>query len=141
MKVGDIVRWVLKNGTPIGAYIKVVGFRKNHEITIGQLCEQNMVLDEALEIRYDSNRLKVATIKKIPITHPIWERIKTGQQIAIIHDPTSAWEDMFKKRPELVEIRDTIYTQKRMVFVVDDIRECWYRRTRQIRLTLGTRIV
>jgi hypothetical protein len=141
MKIGDIVRWALKNGTPIGAYVKVVGFRRNREITIGQLCKQNMVLDEALQIRYDSNRLEVATIKRIPIAHPIWERIRTGQQIAIIHDPTSAWEDMFKNRPELVEIRDAIYTQKRMTFVVDGVQECWYRRTRQIRLTLGTRIV
>ena len=133
MKVGDIFRKTLHNGTPIGGFLRVIKIE-------GGCVEARNLIGIQRKTTFYHKRYEVAKIKKMPITHPVWERINSGQQIAIIHDATPMWENMLKECPELVEIRDVTYPQKRMVFIVDQIGPWWDRRTRQIRLTLGTRI-
>lgn len=141
MKKGDIVRRVTSDGAPVGAFMKVRGFLDNDHVLV-QRCEPDMVVSNLHSHYCLKKRLRVSKIVKFPIQDSIWERIHDGRQIAIIHDPTPLWEKMFDKEPELVEIRSVKYPQiKRMVFVVDRVGQCWYNRTRQIRLTLGARIV
>ena len=136
MKVGDIFRKVLHNGTPIGGYLRVIKIEDN-SIEAKRLSgvQVNVTLHKATRYKFG-----VCKVVKMPITHPVWDRINSGQQIAIIHDATSLWDQMLRNHPEIVEIRDVTYPQKRLLFVVDDVRECWYRRKRQVRLTLGTRL-
>lgn len=140
MKRGDIVRRKLRNGVPVGAYMMVRSIL-NDDHVLAQPCEVNMIEKSVRSNYYLIRSLYTPKLVKMPIQDAIWERLNTGRQIAIIHDPTPLWEKMRNFKPDLVEIRSVKYPQKRMTFVVDEVSDCYYNRTRQIRLTLGYRIL
>ena len=137
MKRGQIIRRMLNNGTPVGAYMVIKDFVSGHVVAqrIGIVVRNNGAL------YYAKNHVYTPSICRFPVEHDIWERINSGRQIALIHDETSLWSKMLKTKPELVEIRSSKYPQKRITFVVDNICEWWCNRTRQVRLTLGTKII
>lgn len=147
MRKGQIVRRMLNNGTPVGPYMVIRGFISNHVLT--QKCEVGMVFKNTASLYYAKSHIYEPRMVKLVVQDAIWERIELGKQMSIIHDPTPMWEKMIDIQPEVVQIRSRKYSQKVMIFTVDQISEHWYsgglkiyhRASRQIRLDLGYRLL
>lgn len=140
MEKGQIVRRVLNDGTPVGPYLLVRGFVNNNHV-LTQRCEVGITVKNTDSLYYAKKKLTVCKMTKLVISDPIWNRIEEGRQIAIIHDATPAWQKMQDSEPELVQLRSIKYPKKVIVCVVDGISDCFYNRSRQIRLVLNNRIL
>lgn len=134
-----IIRRALNDGTPVGDYmcIDTVTRRKHvmaHRITNtpGYAKSFFMLL---------KSHVHVVKVSRLVISDDIWERINTNRQHSIIHDATVVWNRLQDSEAEVVQLRSIKYSQKVMLFTVDQIADVWYNRQRQIRLDLGYRIL
>ena len=130
------------DGTPIGSYYSIEGFKNCYQIVI----LKSLSGKETAYIKRD--RIKVMQITKNIISHGIFTRIEAGRQINIIHDLTPSWSKIYYKKPSLIQLRDELYENK-MLFEIDEIKIIQFEsalarkdsRSRQIRVSLGTRII
>lgn len=139
MEKGQIVRRKVNNGTPVGPYMIIRGFIRNHVLT--QRCEIGMESENVNSLYYAREHIYIPKIIRLIIQDAIWDRIAEGRQSAIIHDITPVWQKIYDTEPELIQLRSRKYPQKVMIYTVDRIADCYYNRTRQIRLGLGYRIL
>lgn len=143
MKAGDIVRKKMGDGTPVGSFYQVIGFKNNY-----QLVKIQSLVSETENMYIRRDRIHVLRQMKMVISHGIFEKIDQGKQISIIHDPTSQWVRMLHDQIEIIQLRDNVYSHKMMLFEVDEIKRTLYRTVSsrsqdsfQIRLNLGNRIL
>lgn len=134
IKKGDIIRKYTASGTFIGPYKNVLSISTSYAVVEILPFEKKRVDMAKLQTH------KTVDVQKIVISHKIFERIKSGRQQAIIHDPTPAWQKLLDKGAQLIELRDSVYQKERLLFSVDNVWNCYYNRTRQIRLTLGYKL-
>lgn len=138
-KKGTIIRRALNDGTPVGDYMcidKVI--RRTH--VMARRITNTSGRAKLFSILFKSHVYVVRT-SKLVISDDIWERINTNRQHSIIHDATVAWNKLQDNEAEVVQLRSIKYSQKVMLFTVDQIADVWYNRQRQIRLDLGYRIL
>lgn len=140
MHKGQIIRRMLNNGTPVGAYMCILRFTNTH-VVAQILSRPSPDGPEDDELYITKNHVYQVKVCKLVISNNIWERINNGRQNSIIHDLCPTWETMMDKEPDVVQIRAFNYPQRVMLFRVDQIRYVWYNRERQIRLDLGERIL
>lgn len=115
MEKGQIVRKCLSNGTVIGGYWQVVKIKRPNLVLLQSL------VSERLQEYIKKDRLHICTVAKIIISHRVYERVENEAQYAIIHDPTKKWLDLFKKQPEMVQLRSELYNERTMLFNVDQV--------------------
>lgn len=115
MEKDQIVRKCLSNGTVIGGYWQVVKVKRPNLVLLQSL------VSERLQEYTRKDRLHICTVAKIIISHRVYERVENEAQYAIIHDPTKKWLDLFKKQPEMVQLRSELYNERIMLFNVDQV--------------------
>lgn len=133
-----IIRRALNDGTPVGDYMCIDTVTRKHVMAhriistpgCAKLC--SMLL---------KSHVYAVRTSRLVISDDIWERINTNRQHSIIHDATVAWNRLQDKEAEVIQLRSIKYSQKVMLFTVDQIADVWYNRQRQIRLDLGYRIL
>lgn len=139
MEKGMIIRRALNDGTPVGDYM-----------CIDKVTRRTLIVAHRISCNPDSkkgisllqkNHIYIVRVRRLVISDNIWERINTNRQHSIIHDATVAWNRLQDSEAEVVQLRSIKYSQKVMLFTVDQIADVWYNRQRQIRLDLGYRIL
>ena len=136
MLKGQIVRKCLSSGEPIGSYYIITGFSgKNRSLV------RLESVDGVITCYVKREQIKEYSITRMIIGHRVFERIEKGLQTSIIHDATPKWEKMYKKEPDIVQLRDELYSNKIMSFHVEEIKKVFYSGSVQIRLELGVRML
>lgn len=144
MEKGQICRRMSNDGTPIGPYMIIKNFLNGGTVELERCCVDK---PSHYTVHLLKGHVKECKIRRIVISDTIWERIRDGKQSAIIHEATKVWSDLQNIKPELVQLRSIKYSQKVMVFTVQQIRDNYYtgmhtrRPHKEIRLELGYRIV
>ena len=137
MLKGQIVRKMLSTGEPIGPYCIITGF-KGSKCSLVRLESFDGVVDTYVK----RDRVKVFKSAKLILGHKIYERIQKGLQVSIIHDASPKWVKIYKDEPEIIQLRDELYSDRTMVFPVEEVRKMFYHREIPvIRLDLGVRII
>ena len=134
MKKGQIIRRMLNNGVPVGAYMRIVGFTHNSHVIAQKIGE----IEECMLLRqhvYEPKHVKLI------ISQMVYDRLRLGYQHSIIHDICPTWLKMMDIQPDIVEIKMLNYPQKLQLFRVDQVRFVYYGREKQLRLDLGERII
>lgn len=140
MNKGQIIRRMLNDGTPVGAYMCIVKFTRTHVVAQRiAICSHSKYDEEELYITRP--HVYQPRMCKLVVSEQLWERINSERQSSIIHDICPTWENMMKKEPEIIQLSAFNYPQKKVIYTVDQIKYVWYSRDRQIRLDLGTRIL
>lgn len=136
MQKGQIVRKILSSGEAIGPYCTILGF-------FGANCSLVRIesFDGVVNQSVKRERLRVYKMMKIIISHRVYERLSKGLQYSIIHDSTSKWKNMYKKQPEVIQIRSELYPEKTLTFVVDEIKKIYQEGNLRIRLNLGEQLL
>ena len=135
MQKGQIVRKQLSNGDVIGTYWIITDCKNPKLARI-----QSLASDKIQEL-IKKERLKVYVTVKMVISHRVFERIEKEVQTSIIHDSTPKWINLFKKQPELVQLRSELYEERSMIFCVEETKKIFTQYGLQIRLDLGERIL
>lgn len=133
MEKGQIIRKKLKNGTPVGPYLRITGFvnRFKTQIVLAQSVSGNV------EYAIPRDRVYELNFVKMIISDEIVERIIKGRQSAIIHDISTKWCLENLNCAEVVQLRSQKYTQKVIICTVDSVSTVYYNRKPQVRLQLG----
>lgn len=139
MKKGQLIRRKLNNGTPVGGYMRIVRIARSNRVVAQHItcCPD----DKGDEVELDKKHVYIVRVCKPVLSETVWDRINTDRQHSIIHDATAAWNKLQDNEAEVVQLRNSKYSQKVMLFTVDRIVDVWYNRQRQIRLDLGYRIL
>ena len=135
LKKGKIVRRKSSAGQ-IGPYRIVTSINRS-----GYVIAKSLISDVTSLFMKDN--LAEISICKIIISHRVFERIQKGLQVKIIHDPTTTWVRLFKKKPQLVQLRSELYSDRIMMFEVDEITTIPEVSTRKflVQLELGNKIL
>ena len=134
MKKGQIIRRKVRNGTPIGPYLRIKGFEQKTVLTEPQLvCNKYALACNSISRDYV---YELKTVKLI-VPDEIIERIISGRQIAIIHDVSARWCISNLNCAEIVQLRSQKYTNKVIICTVDCVSTVYYNRKPQVRLQLG----
>ena len=137
MLKGQIVRKCLSTGEPVGSYCMIIGFKGYHSNLV-----HLETVDGVVKSYVKRDRIKVLKSVKLIIGHKTFERIQKGLQTAIIHDASPKWIDIWKKEPEIIQLRDELYQERTMVFPVENLEKLLYHRYETVvRLELGVRII
>lgn len=134
-----IIRRALNDGTPVGDYMCIDKVTRRAHVMAHRIA--HITGNAKLYYMLLKSRIYVVKTSKLVISDDIWERINTNRQHSIIHDATVAWNRLQDSEAEVVQLRSIKYSQKVMLFTVDQIADVWYNRQRQIRLDLGYRIL
>lgn len=139
MEKGMIIRRALNDGTPVGDYLCIDKVTRRTHVMAHRI--SNTPGSAKLFSMLLKSHVYVVKVRRLVISDDIWERINTNRQHSIIHDATVAWNRLQDSEAEVVQLRSIKYSQKVMLFTVDQIADVWYNRQRQIRLDLGYRIL
>lgn len=134
MKKGQIIRRKLRNGTPIGPYLRIKGFEQKTVVVEPQY-NWNEYRYSYVSVQRDYV-YELKTVKLI-VPDEIVERIISGRQIAIIHDISARWGILNLNCAEIVQLRSRKYTNKVIICTVDSVSTVYYNRKPQVRLQLG----
>lgn len=147
MNEGTIVRRILQDRTMIGPYLVVVGKASRgycKTMSTVQLPKENR---KGLEYYYPfAVVMKNVDLAEIPvcriqITGEVFARIKLGIQTSLWHPCSAQWMKIFKKEPEIVQIRNFHNSDEVLVFKVDNIKKIQCPNGPEIRLDLDYRIL
>ena len=137
MEKGQIVRKMLSTGEPVGSYCMIIGF-KGIKSSLVRLKSMDGIVDGYIK----RERVYVCRQCKTIISDRVFKRLEKGLQHSIIHDTTPKWIQMHDKDPEVIQFRSELYSERIMIFTVENIRKVYYNNsTCQIRLDLGYRIL
>lgn len=130
MRKGQFIRKQLKDGTPIGPYLRITGFIR------GTVVAQSL----SGKVDYIIPRKDVCELKVIKLIIPdeIVDRVKNGRQSAIIHDVSSRWRQSNLNCAEVVQLRSQKYAHNVVLCSVYNTATVYYNRTPQVRLQLGS---
>ena len=136
MLKGQIVRRCLSSGDPVGAYCIITGFG-------GKNCSLVHLesVDGVITCWIKRDRIKEYSVVKLIIGHKVFERIEKGLQTSVIHDATPKWRKMYEEEPDIIQLRDELYSNKTMAFPIEELKKVFYSGSTQIRLELGVRII
>ena len=135
LKKGKIVRRKSSAGQ-IGPYRIVTSINRS-----GYVIAKSLISD--ITSLFMKNNLAEISTCKIIISHRVFERIQKGLQVKIMHDATPTWERLFEKKPQLVQLRSELYSDRIMIFEAERItRTCiGFPRKYLIWLELGNKIL
>lgn len=133
MKIGDIVRKKMHNGTPIGPYVQVMKIEDDRVYCdiIGEDMPNVMILRK--------NVFVPKTMGLIVSEEKLWKLYK-GEDLCISHLATKAWLKVIDEQPELIRFhcRPKIYSH---TFVVSYIKEYWQFGEHRIRIVIDRMLV
>jgi hypothetical protein len=135
LKKGKIVRRKSSTGQ-IGPYRIVTSINRSGYVIATSLVSGIMEM-------FMKDNLAEISVCKIIISHRVFERIQKGLQVKIIHDPTSTWIRLCEKKPQLIQLRSELYSDRIMIFKIDKIDRLYEASTRKllVRLELGNKIL
>ena len=129
MQKGQIVRRMVNSGTPVGPYMRIINAQ-------GAWVEVEK-LDSGFCTAILKTHVYEPKVVKLIIPDVILDRIKSGIQKAIIHDLTPRWEQLRKIKPEVISLRSIKYSQKVVLFSVQEMRIVYYNRQPQLRVEIA----
>ena len=136
MEKGQIVRKLLSDGTAIGPYWIIGGFMSGNRIVYLLSLSSSQV-----DCYIKRDRIHVCRIRRLIISDRVYTRIQEQIQSSIIHSPSPNWMALFKMQPEIVQFRNELYSERTMIFKVEEIKKIFNEYGLQIRLDLGERIL
>lgn len=113
LKKGKIVRRKSSTGQ-IGPYRIVTSINRSGYVIATSLVSGIMEM-------FMKDNLAEISICKIIISHRVFERIQKGLQTKIIHDSTPTWTRLSEKKPQLIQLRSELYSDRIMIFEIDKI--------------------
>lgn len=128
MKTGQIIRRKTNGGIPIGPYLRIVGF-KTEFVEAERLDSKS-----GITVFIERTRVYEPGTMNLILSDKIMDRIKIGQQRAIIHDLSPKWRLLKERKPEVILLRSIKYSQKVVIFSVQEIRTSYYNRQPQVRV-------
>ena len=136
MEKGQIVRKKLSNGKPIGPYWIIDGF-----ISANKVAHLLSLSSSNVDCYVKRDRIHVCKRCKLIISDRVYTRIEKEIQHSIIHDSSPKWVQLFEKQPEIIQLRNELYSERTMVFLVEEIKKIFNEYGLQIRLDLGEKIL
>ena len=136
MEKGQIVRKLSISGKPVGTYWIIDGFiSANKVVHLLSLSSSNV------DCYVKRDRIHVCKRCKLIISDRVYTRIEKEIQHSIIHDSSPKWVQLFEKQPEIIQLRNELYSERTMVFLVEEIKKIFNEYGLQIRLDLGEKIL
>ena len=136
MEKGQIVRKLLSNGTAVGPYWIIEGFISGNKV-VHLLSLSSSQIDCYIK----RDKVHVCKICRLIISDRVYTRIDRQIQSSIIHSSSPKWMTLFKKQPEIVQLRNELYSERTMTFKVEETKKVFNEYGLQIRLDLGERIL
>lgn len=136
MEKGQIVRKLLSSGKPVGTYWVIEGF-----ISANKVAHLLSLSSSNVDCYVKRDRIHVCKLCKLIISHRVYDRIDKEIQSSIIHSSTPKWVQLFEKQPEIIQLRDELYSEHTMMFTVEETKKIFNEYGLQIRLDLGKKIL
>jgi len=131
MKKDQIIRRKLKDGTPIGPYLRIEGFGSNFKIVVA-----HMINGKSTHLISRANVYEPKILNFV-LSDDVVTRIKEKIQKAIIHDVSQKWNMLKMHSAEIVQIRSAKYSTRTVIVRIDDVSVVYWNKKPQVRLQLG----